>query len=73
MSPISKHGESKVGSRKHIATHGTIGWAGHRVGTRYLYTFEEARAAAMKGWFRFRNAKCAQKYHEWLAQQDTRP
>jgi len=60
-------------SRKHIATYGTRGWAGHRVGTRYLYTFEEVRAAIMNSWFRFRNAECAKLYHEWLMQQEPRP
>ena len=45
--------------KQHIATHAILGgFTGVRVGTRYLFTFEEARDARNKPGFRWRNEEC---------------
>lgn len=52
----------------HIASFGLRGMTGARIGTRYLYSFEEVRENVPLPWFRWRNEETRQKYLAWLAE-----
>lgn len=45
-------------SAKHLASCGSIGWSGRRVGTTYAHTPRAALSIYSEPWFRFRNEEC---------------
>lgn len=53
----------------HIASYGLRGMTGERIGTRYLYTFDEVREAIALPWFRWRTAKSREAYIAWITAQ----
>jgi len=52
-------------SADHIASYGLRGMNGKRIGTRYLYTFEDVREAIPLPWFRWRTPKSKAAYEKW--------
>lgn len=54
-------------TKRHVATHAIFGgFTGARVGTRYIYSFEEVQKSRANPFFRFRNKKVKQEYLRFL-------
>lgn len=58
--------------KKHLATCGSLGWTGRRVGTRFAHNPRQVRAIYNEPWFRFRNDDCERLCREaWRAVEPT--
>lgn len=52
---------------KHLASFALIGVSGRRVGTRFVFKFEDIPQGYPKPHFRWRNDECRTAYNRWAA------